>query len=190
MQNNTWAEWTRGFFTTREVIWREFCSPVWQIPARHSQSPQPEPLWAQLLLGRESLEAGESLPSSNVYFHNLHSKECPFNLPAIDHLISWSADGMWFPHLGARWGESVPEMCLCLRDFTCRLSPQRHAKLCSPKTRVQEAVWRGREERDPKGWKSCEMHFFWDTGTGFSRFEELFSFEGKITNSDKLTTND
>lgn len=97
---------------------------------------------------------------------------------------------MWFPHLGARWGESVPEMCLCLRDFTCRLSPQRHAKLCSPKTRVQEAVWRGREERDPEGWKSCEMHFFWDTGTGFSRFEELFSFEGKITNSDKLTTND
>lgn len=117
MQNNTWAEWTRGFFTTRGVTWREFCSSVWQIPARHSQSPQPEPLWAQLLLGRESLEAGESLPSSNVYFHNLHSKECPFNLPAIDHLISWSADGMWFPHLEARWGEAVPEVCLCLRDY-------------------------------------------------------------------------
>lgn len=87
MQNNTWVEWRLGFLTTREVTWREFCRSVWQNPAQHFPSPQPEPLWAQLLLGRQSWEAGESLPSSNACFHNLHFKECPFNIPAIDQLI-------------------------------------------------------------------------------------------------------
>lgn len=87
MQNNTWVGWTQGFLSTKEAAWRELCSSVWQIPAQHSQSPQPEPLWAQLLLGRESWEAGESLLSSNVCFHNLHFQECPFDIPAIDQLI-------------------------------------------------------------------------------------------------------
>lgn len=66
---------------------------------------------------------------------------------------------MCFPHLEARWGESVPEVCLCLRDFACRLSPQWHVKLCSPKKRVQEAVGRGRRRIQKVGNAEKYMSF-------------------------------
>lgn len=188
MQNDTCVEWTQGLSTTTEVTWREFCSSVWQIPAQHSPSPQPEPPGAQLLSGRESWEAGDSLPSSNACLHNLHFEECPFIHPSY-WPVDKGAGGMRFPRLEARWGESLPEVCLCLRDFACSLSPQWHVKLCSPKTRVQEAVWRGRR-RIQKWWKSCKIHFLWSTETGFSRLEEPILFNGKITNSNGPTIND